>query len=263
MAGPNVGMAVAVMAANIAAIVGAAWAAHRVGGQRALVLVSALSAGLAWSMGSELLFDAWQPHAMLLPFWCLLVMCWALAAGDLVMAPFVVGIASLLIQTHLSFVYVVALVGAATVAMTAIGLRQTAASGGARWATERRVLRRAGLWTAAVAAVAWIQPLIDQVSGQGNLGHLLASSGGDSDRVGLRLGTRFVASVVALPPWWSRSGFSSIIRATGVVDDPRGRTLAEGRRRRHPAPRCWGCSPWPPCWPRSSRSGGGGGPGPS
>jgi hypothetical protein len=37
-----------------------------------------------------------------------------------------------------------------------------------------------------------------------------------------------VASVVALPPWWTRSGFSSIIRATGVVDDPKGRTLAEG-----------------------------------
>ena len=43
-------------------------------------------------------------------------MCWALAAGDLSMAPFVVGIASLLVQTHLSFVYVVAIIGAAAVA---------------------------------------------------------------------------------------------------------------------------------------------------
>ena len=63
----RVGLAVAVMAANILAIVGAAWAAHRAGGERAMVLVTALSAGLAWSMGSELLFDAWQPHALLLP----------------------------------------------------------------------------------------------------------------------------------------------------------------------------------------------------
>ena len=124
VAGPNVGLAVAVMTANILAIVGAAWAAHRAGGVRALVLATALSAGLAWSMGSELLFDAWQPHSLLLPFWCLLLMLWALAAGDLLMAPFIVGIASLLVQTHLSYVYVVSLIGAATVVLLALGLRR-------------------------------------------------------------------------------------------------------------------------------------------
>jgi hypothetical protein len=230
VAGPSVGLAVAVMVANLAAIVGAAWAAQRVGGQRAMVLTTALSAGLAWTMGSELLFDPWQPHAMLLPFWCLLVMCWALAAGDLLMAPFVVAIASLLVQTHLSFVYVVAIIGAATVVMTAAGLVRLARVGGATWDAERSWLQRMGLWTAGVAVVAWCQPLWDQFFGEGNLGHLLGSSGsgGDNERVGLTLGARFVASVVALPPWWTRSGFSSIIRATGVVDDPKGRTLAEG-----------------------------------
>ncbi len=51
-----------------------------------MVLVTALSAGLAWSMGSELLFDAWQPHAMILPCWAFLVTVWALAAGDVAMA---------------------------------------------------------------------------------------------------------------------------------------------------------------------------------
>jgi hypothetical protein len=228
LGGPSVGMAVAVMLANITAIAGAAWAAYRIGGQRALVLVTALSAGLAWSMGSELLFDAWQPHAMLLPFWTLLVMCWALAAGDLVTAPFVVGIASLLIQTHLSFVYVVAFIGAATLVLLGAGLRRVAKVGGAAWARQRSTFREVGIWTVVVAVVAWSQPLIDQLFGDGNLGHLLTSSGDDNDRVGLGLGTRFVASVVALPPWWTRSGFSSIIRATGVVDDPRGRTVAEG-----------------------------------
>ena len=230
VAGPSVGLAVAVMVANLAAIAGAAWAAQRVGGQRAMVLTTALSAGLAWSLGSELLFDAWQPHAMLLPFWCLLVMCWALAAGDLLMAPFVVAIASLLVQTHLSFVYVVAIIGAATVVMTSAGLVRMARAGGAVWDAERSWLRRIGLWTAGVAVLAWCQPLCDQFFGEGNLGGLLGSSGsgGDNERVGLSLGARFVASVVALPPWWTRPGFSSIIRATGVVDDPKGRTLAEG-----------------------------------
>ena len=82
VAGPSVGFAVGVMVANIAAVVLAAWAARRVGGELAMVLVTALSAGLAWSMGSELLYDAWQPHAMLLPFWALLILLWALAAGQ-------------------------------------------------------------------------------------------------------------------------------------------------------------------------------------
>jgi hypothetical protein len=232
-AGPSVGLAVAVMTANLLAIVGAAWAAHRAGGVRALVLATALSAGLAWSMGSELLFDAWQPHALLLPFWCLLLMLWALASGDLLMAPFVVGIASLLVQTHLSYVYVVSLIGAATVVMLAVGLRRTARVGGADWDATRYTLGRAAIWSGIVAVVAWIQPVIDQLFGEHNLGHLLTSSGGNNDRVGLGLGARFVASVVALPPWWTRPGFSSIIKATGVVDDPRGRTLAEGHVASH------------------------------
>ena len=228
VAGPRVGLAVAVMLANSAAIVGAAWAAQRAGGQRAMVLTTALSAGLAWSMGSELLFDAWQPHAMLLPFWCLLLMCWALAAGHLVMAPFVVGIASLLVQTHLSFVYVVAISGAASVAMVAVASWRVARYGGMAWRRERAALWRMGLASAAVAVIAWIQPLIDQVAGEGNLGHLLRSGGDDPERVGLGLGARFVGSVVALPPWWTRPGFSSTIRPTGVVEEAGSRTLAEG-----------------------------------
>jgi hypothetical protein len=226
--GPSVGLAVGVMVANIAAIVGAAWAAQRTGGVRALVLVTALSAGLAWAMGSELLFDAWQPHALILPFWALLVMSWGLAAGDLWMSPFVIGIASLLVQTHLTFVYVLVVVISVSVAMAALGVARRASGDSERLPREQPSLRRVGLWSVGIAAVAWSQPLIDQFAGEGNLADLVASSGGDTDRIGLGLGTRFVASVVALPPWWTRPGFSSIIQATGVVEDGAGRTVAEG-----------------------------------
>ena len=78
--------------------------------------------------------------------------------------------------------------------------------------------------------LAWSQPLVDQFSGEGNLGGLLVSSGsgGDSERIGLGLGTRFVASVVALPPWWTRPGFSSTIRADRRRRRRQGRTVAEG-----------------------------------
>ncbi len=228
LGGPSVGLALGVMAANAAAIVLAAWAARRAGGQPAMLVVTALSAGLTWSMGSELLFDAWQPHAMLLAFWAFLVVAWALGTGDLVMAPVLVGVASLIVQTHLSFVYVVTIV-------------MVAAFGGAVWSTRsagwaggsdidrRPSWRRPLLATAIVAVLAWIQPLIDQVAGEGNL-VALASAGtsGDGQTIGLRLGTRLVASVVALPPWWGRSGFSETIVATGVVTDGTSVDVAEG-----------------------------------
>jgi hypothetical protein len=226
--GPSVGLAVGVMVANIAAIVGAAWAAQRTGGIRALVLVTALSAGLAWAMGSELLFDAWQPHALILPFWALLVMSWGLAAGDVWMIPFIVGVASLLVQTHLTFAYVLVVVISASVAMAVAGIGRRASGGLERLPREQPSLRRVGWWSVGIATLAWSQPLIDQFAGEGNLADLVASSGGDTDRIGLGLGTRFVASVVALPPWWTRPGSSSIIDATGVVDDAGGRTVAEG-----------------------------------
>jgi hypothetical protein len=228
LGGPSVGLALGVMAINVAAIVVTAWAAHRAGGLRALILAMALSAGLAWAMGSELLFDAWQPHAMLLPFWALLVMGWAVASGHLVFAPIVVGVASLLVQTHLSFVYVVAIVGGASVAMLAFHLRQLTLTDPDRWTHERPAVRQAVIWSAVVGAVAWIQPLIDQITGEGNLVDLVASGGADPERIGPGLGSRLVASVVALPPWWTRPGFSTTIRPTSVVDAAGGRTLAEG-----------------------------------
>ena len=64
---PSVGFAIGVAVANIARRDPGAGLARRVGGASAALVVTALSGGLAWSMGSELLFDAWQPHAMLLP----------------------------------------------------------------------------------------------------------------------------------------------------------------------------------------------------
>ncbi|MET0325588.1 MAG: hypothetical protein ABW219_10220 [Ilumatobacteraceae bacterium] len=225
LAGPSVGFAVGVMVANVAAVVLAAWAARRAGGETGLIVVTLLSAGLAWSMGSELLFDAWQPHAMILPGWAFLVGAWALSCGDLAVAPWLVGGASLLVQTHLSYVFLVAILGAASIVAAVVLVARDHPDPGER----RPVLVRAGLLSLVVAVVAWLQPLIDQFFGEGNLGALLRSSGGgDGPRIGLRLGSRLAASVIALPPWWGRSGFSATIVSTGVVTTGGRLDVAEG-----------------------------------
>ncbi|MET0143706.1 MAG: hypothetical protein ABW328_02835 [Ilumatobacteraceae bacterium] len=223
--GPAVGFAGGVMVANVAAVVVATWYARRAGGDLGMVLVTALSAGLAWTMGSELLFDAWQPHAMILPFWALLVVLWALGTGHLGALPWAVGLASLLVQTHLSYVFVVAVLGVVTFATAALVVRRDIRSG------VDHALRRPLLAATGVAVAVWIQPVIDQLVGEGNLAALVSSSGDDSDRVGLQLGVRLVGSVVALPPWWTRPGFSSTIRPTGVFVEDGAFQVAEGHVR--------------------------------
>jgi hypothetical protein len=216
--GPSVGMAIGVAVANVAAIVLAAVAARRAGGREAMVVVTALSAALTWTLGSELLYDAWQPHAMILPFWALLIWLWSLGTGDRWALPWAVGLASFVVQTHLSFVYVAALAGVAALVSAVVVTR---AGGRAPWA---RPVVAAGI----VALLAWVQSLVDQVAGEGNLGALVSSSDGTGDRIGLRLGVRLVGSVVALPPWWTRPGFSDTIVSTGVIDTGNGPDVAEG-----------------------------------
>ena len=187
--GPSVGLAVGVMAANIIAIVGAAWAGasdrRRPGpGPRSLPCPS----GLAWAMGSELLFDAWQPHVLILPFWALLVMSWGLSAGDLWMSPFVAGIASLLVQTHLTFVYVLLGVVAATIAIGAAGVAWRASDPAI---AGRASSRRYGASDVDGGGRRGAdKPLVDQFAGEGNLADLVASSGGTANRIGLGLGDR-------------------------------------------------------------------------
>ena len=133
-----------------------------------MVLVTALSAGLAWSMGSELLFDAWQPHAMLLPFWALLILLWALAAGHARgRSRGSSAVASLLVQTHLAFVYVVAIIGGAAIVAGSSSWPRRPRSGDER---RRSRWRRPLVASAIVVVLAWIQPLLDQVVGEGNLG---------------------------------------------------------------------------------------------
>src|SRR5262249_36849070 len=71
--------------------------------------------------------------------------------------------------------------------------------------------RRQALWFSVAAGVVivvcWIQPLIEQFTsdGDGNLTRLVESSRSTkAGTIGVGLGTRVVASVLCLPPWWFR-----------------------------------------------------------
>ncbi len=59
--------------------------------------------------------------------------------------------------------------------------------------------------------------MIDQLTGGGNLLHLLDASSGSGPTLGTGRAVRVVASVVSLPPFFLRDSFSSTLAAAGTA----------------------------------------------
>jgi hypothetical protein len=208
--GPDNGLAVGVALVNIASILGIAAIARRQAGPTAVVVAMAAATALGWSLGSELLFEPWQPHSLIFPFLCFLFMVWALVAGDLVMLPLAVGLGSYIAQTHVGYLLLVPALGALAVAAAGARLWRSRRLDPEGWpGMRRRSLRCVGV-AALVAVACWAQPVIEQVfgEGRGNLGRLASSAGDTGTRVGLGDAPRYVATLLALPPWWGRPSVS-------------------------------------------------------
>ncbi|HKA85547.1 MAG TPA: hypothetical protein VKD21_16870 [Acidimicrobiales bacterium] len=224
--GPHAGIAVGVGLLNVASILGIAAVARRRAGAPAVVAAMLAATGLGWAMGSELLFDPWQPHSLLYPFLCFLFVVWALASGDLVMLPWAVGLGSLIVQTHIVYALLVPALGLWGVAAAGTRWWRSRRADPQGWPAERRRAGRLVAVAAVVAAVCWAQPLVEQFfgDGPGNLGMLAASVGDTGDAVGWGDAPRFVARVVALPPWWGRPSMTEAFPEELLVPG-RGRPL--------------------------------------
>lgn len=216
--GGPVGLVVGVSTLNAACVIGAVLVARRVAGDLGAALVGVAACGIAWTMGSELLIDVWQPHVLMLPFLCFLVLAWGTATGHLGLLPVALGIGSLLVQTHLSYAFLVPVLILVAMAAAASDLRRIRTDDDG-WPVVRRRAGRVGLTGAVVLALAWIQPLLEQLTspGDGNVTRLLSASGGDQVTLGPSLGVRLVATVVSLPPWWARWGFDDAVPPAGLT----------------------------------------------
>lgn len=208
------GVAVGAALLNCLAIVGIAVVARRRGGPVLGVLAMVVTAGLTWSMGSELLFDPWQPHSLLLTSLLLVVLVWSLACGDVVALPWAAGVASLIVQTHLSYAAIVAALGLWGVAGLIVSLRRHRRDQPQTWSRARRTALRSTAAAGVVVALCWAQPLAEQVAGEGdgNLTRLAGNAGSSPDTVGPALGARVVAAVVATPPGYLRPSFGDALR---------------------------------------------------
>ena len=111
---------IGVASVNILCILTVAWLAFRRGRHLPLLVATATMALLAWSVGSEMLFDPLPPHATLFPFAVVLVAGWSVADRDLAAIPVLAGSASFVVQTHSGYVIVVPAV--VVTAVTLFGL---------------------------------------------------------------------------------------------------------------------------------------------
>jgi hypothetical protein len=211
---PGVGNVLGVAALNVACLVGAAVAARRIGGWRFERWVLVAAAGLAWSMGSELLFDIFQAHALLFPFLLMLVLIVGVISRHAWSWPWLAVVASLVLQTHISYAYIAGVLG---VTMVGVLIAETTPP---RWPAVRTALAsRTAMWTALAVALLWMQSLLEQLfgAGRGNLARLAANAAGTDVSVGAANATKLVAAIVALPPWWTRPGFADTIEPAGRV----------------------------------------------
>jgi len=206
--GPWVGLAVGVMVVNMAASSLAVVAARRIAGVETMVAVAVVAVALQFAMGSELLYDVWQPNALVLPFLAFLVVVTVLATGDLVMLPWVLGVGSLLVQTHMSHAVLV-------------GVLSLVGVGACVWSRRGRegpvAWRRPVLWGVVVVVLAWVQPVIEQFTGrgEGNLSRIVEASGGDNTRIGWDRGLRLMVEITVRGPWFTRSAYEHAIPTTG------------------------------------------------
>ena len=194
---PMGGTAIATAVTNIASIVTIAWLLTRLAGRRA-VIVGMVGVGLlTWTMGSEMLITPRQHQYLILPYLCLLVAAWAVTSGDRSAIVPAVAAASLVAQTHLSYPVLVAALTVVMVVGQVVTTRSGAVLGG----------RRAVIAGTALAVALWIQTLIDQFAGSGNLGNVLFGSGG-AGQAGLGAGIRLVAGLLVSPVTLFRSGYA-------------------------------------------------------
>lgn len=190
---PYWGTATGVGVVAVASVVAVWWSARRVlgpfGGCAAMLATLALEA----AVGSQVFIDPRQQVYLLLPFWALLWLTWATAVGEGAAVPLLVAAASLVAQTHFTFLL-------QTLMLVGTGLGLFVASNRRRWresAATRWLLVGLG-----VALACWAQPFWDQAFGDGNLFTVFAERGGNPG-VGIRTGSQIVAATALGPPrWW-------------------------------------------------------------
>jgi hypothetical protein len=162
----TVGLVLGATAINVTAAVGILLLAHRRGGRALLVWASILLTAYVVAI-EPTPFDIWNPSVTLLPFVVVLLLVWSITCRDWWTAPWLAFVASFTVQTHVGLAPGVMMAVAFAIAVSVWRQRR---GGVALGDDERRMVRRSVAATVAVAVVAWLPPVIEQLtSADGNL----------------------------------------------------------------------------------------------
>lgn len=147
----------AAVALAIVAMGLALWIGHRRGGPVLLLAVAVVLAVLTHAYGPALLTQAWNPYLPVTWWIVFLLAVWSLLLDDLVMLPVAVFAGTFCMQTHISYLGLVAgLSVIAAVAVVVFAYRNW------RDVRVRRALRVWGGVALVVGVVAWAPPVFDQ-----------------------------------------------------------------------------------------------------
>ncbi len=181
--------------------------ARRRGGWLFALGTAAVLAVLVRSLGPRVLTEPWNPYMPVLWWVVVLLAVWSVWCDDDALLPVAVGAACLASQTHVPYAGLVAVVlGATALRLAWRAVRARRGSDGAAMPSGLAVAVAVG-----VGVVAWIPPLIDEVTGDpGNLTIIVRYFlGGEGEPVGLRAGGSL---------WLSRMDPLTLL--TGSLDGP-------------------------------------------
>ncbi len=196
---PYVGTAVGSAVISAASIVIVWTVARRMFRPAVVVGVMAGTTLFVASLGLSWLIDARQQQAMVLPLYALLWLSAAMWVGVRIAVPIAVVVASLVVQTHFTYGYPATLVFVAGLAgFIAVTWR------------NRDGWTSVAVWSLALGALCWLQPLVDQFVGTGNLGTVLGPAR-DRPGAGLEVGVQIMAGAALVPPFWSPASMRTFL----------------------------------------------------
>jgi hypothetical protein len=168
--GASIGVNLGTLLINGSAIAGMALVAKRRGGTPLLLLTLVGCALLVRALGPDYMRDPWVPSIPVLPFGLLVFLTWAMACGETWALPVAAAVASFCVQTHVGYLPLAVSLLAWGAAWLVVRARRGARDRVNGEAPTTRDVVRAGLISAAVLAVTWLPPLIEQqVDSPGNL----------------------------------------------------------------------------------------------
>jgi hypothetical protein len=144
-------IAVAALVLNTVCAAAIVVVAQRRGGAPLMFLTVVILGLLVHGLGPQFLRDPWNPDLAILPLFLLILTTWSAACGETWAMPTSVGLASILMQTHLGY----ALLSVTLVVGGSIGFVLRA---------ERGSRRRVAALSAAVVGILWLPPIVEQLT---------------------------------------------------------------------------------------------------